>query len=130
VSGGGIYAPQGLLAQQTTVSYNSAPTGGGSMAGPWGSSTARSRTTLGASASGVSFAAPSGISLYNSTVARNGPAPGIRRAGLRREQFVLNNSIIAYNGVPIRNCVNFSNSNFCRGTNISDAPPHGGTDRL
>jgi predicted outer membrane repeat protein len=135
VSGGGIYAPQGLLAQNTTVSYNSAPTGGGIYGGSVGliNSTVANNTSS-ASASGVSFAAPSGgISLYNSTVARNGPAPGIEARGSSGVNglTILNNSIIAYNGVPIRNCVNFANSNLSyEGTNISDDASCGGTDKL
>src|SRR5687767_9745205 len=83
VSGGGIYAPQGLLAQHTTVSHNSAPTGGGIYGGSVGliNSTVAHNTSS-AAASGVSYAAPSGgISLYNSTVVRNGPAPGIEARG-------------------------------------------------
>ena len=133
VAGGGIYAPQGVLFQNGTVSYNSAPTGGGIYGGSVGlfnATVARNTSTIDGSA--VSYSAyNSGVSLYNSTVAENGPAAGIVSRGSPglNGMTILNNSIIAKNGTPLRNCVDLYNVTY-EGGNIADDASCGGYDKL
>ena len=121
--GGGIYAGRFFGMQHGTIAYNSAPTGGGIYAPSveLGNVTVAHNTSS-IAGSAISFlAAGGGIKLYNVTVARNGPAAGIVSRGnpTASSLTILNNSIIANNGTPLRNCVNLYYVNY-EGNSISD----------
>ena len=123
VAGGGIYARRSLHFENGTVAYNTAPTGGGIYTGSLGLFNAtvahNTSTTAGSAISYLS--AHGGVSLYNSTVARNGPAAGIVSRGdpTSTSRTIFNNSIIANNGAPLRNCVNIHHATY-EGNNIAD----------
>ncbi len=134
-SGGGIYARNGLTLENSTVSFNSAPTGGGIDAHAvalFNSTVARN--TSGTAGAGIyyRFLGYNGgsTSLYNSTVAQNGPAAGVQYSGgYTNGATILNNSIIADNGVPTRNCVGIYNVTY-EGTNISNDATCGGSGQV
>ena len=135
-SGGGIYARNGLTLENSTVSFNSAPIGGGidvHALGLFNSTVARNTSSTAGAGIYYRLLGYNGgsASLYNSTVAQNGPAAGIQYSGgyTASSAAILNNSIIADNGVPARNCVGLYNVTY-EGTNISNDATCGGLGQV
>jgi hypothetical protein len=130
VTAGGIYGTTaGITLEHSTVSNNSSPgVGGISTASVWLTNSTVAQNSGGAYASGIYYDATYGsFNLNNSTVAQNQPAPGIASYGTPSTTMIqyISNSIIANNGVPLRNCQNVFIFDYF-GTNISDDATCGG----
>jgi hypothetical protein len=129
VVGGGIFAYGPVLIENTTLYDNKA----GSAAGIYGEkitfiNSAITANTAEALASGISWDMDQGLTLINTTVARNGPAPGLRGHGNTsgKGRVHLENSIIVGNGTPVSNCW-YPSETFVRvGLNIADDLTCGG----
>ena len=136
VIGGGIYARNGLYLYNSTVAFNSAPTAGGiyaHAAGIFNSTVARNTATQQGAGIYLAYLGYSGgsLSLYNSTVAQNGPAAGVQysTATTPYESTILSNSIIANNGTPTKNCVGIHNVTY-EGNNLANDPSCGPSDKV
>jgi len=122
VFAGGLWTPWAVEFQNSTISNNRAPYAGGMYV-----NTAMlinstvSGNTADYLASAISFDYAGGFAMNNSTVARNGPAPGIVPHGNStinpRPSF--QNSIVAYNGTPRQNCAQIWEFRYT-GSNLSD----------
>ena len=135
-SGGGIYARNGVTLENSTVSFNTAPTGAGIYAFSAGLTNSTVARNTGSSAgSGIYYHSDTytggALSLYNSTIAQNGPAAGIEHYGIVTANggTLLNNSIVANNGVPTRNCASLINVTY-EGNNLSDDATCGSVDQM
>lgn len=130
VTAAGIFGDvAGVTLENSTVSYNSSPgVGGISAASVWLINSTVAQNTGGAYASGIYYDAAYGsFRLENATVAQNRPAPGIASYGPPSTSMIQTfiGSIIANNGVPLRNCQNVFIFDYF-GTNISDDATCGG----
>jgi hypothetical protein len=123
VFGAGIHSYGPLLIENVALHANKA----GNAAGIYAEQVTLINSTItentaDALASGISYDMEAGLTLINTTVARNGPAPGIRGHGnpSGKAPVYLKNAIIAGNGAPPNNCW-FPAETFIRiGTNIAD----------
>ncbi|HEX6047791.1 MAG TPA: right-handed parallel beta-helix repeat-containing protein [Gemmatimonadaceae bacterium] len=122
VFAGGLWSPWGVELRNSTVSNNSAPYAGGMYVN---SAMLINSTVAGNTAdylaSAISFDYAGGFAMNNSTVARNGPAPGIVPHGNStiNPRPYFQNSIVAYNGTPRMNCAQIFEFRYV-GSNLSD----------
>lgn len=122
VFAGGLWTPWAVELKNSTVSNNRAPYAGGmyvNTASLLNSTVAGNTAEYLASA--ISFDYAGGFAMNNSTVARNGPAPGIVPHGNSsiNPRPYFQNAIVAYNGTPRMNCAQIFEFRYT-GSNLSD----------